>query len=88
MPTEILYQASANPSAGGASVAETEAEHLAASIDWDAWRSRAELRTTTSLRRTEAVLRLALGAQWVPAGGVGSERGGSRGRSPRLISPG
>lgn len=35
VPTEVLYQASASPS-GGLSVAESQAEQLAASIDWEA----------------------------------------------------
>ena len=43
VPTEILYQASVNPSAGGTSMAETEAAQLAASIDWNTRRLDAEV---------------------------------------------
>lgn len=58
--TEILYQTTANPTAGGASIARSEATDLAGSIDWEAWQTRTEL-SRDLLRRSEAVLRLALG---------------------------
>ena len=70
VPTEILYQATANPSAGGVSVARGGAEQLAASIDWEAWESRAAAREDL-LRRTEEVFRLALG----PIAGSGRSPG-------------
>ena len=60
VPTEILYQTTGHPSAGGVSVARGEAERLAASIDWEAWESRAIARDDL-VRRTEEVFRLALG---------------------------
>ncbi len=37
--TEILYQATADPTAGGASVAQAEANNLAAAIDWESRRT-------------------------------------------------
>jgi murein DD-endopeptidase MepM/ murein hydrolase activator NlpD len=77
MPTEILYQASANPSAGGVSVARGEAEELAESIDWQAWESRAVTREQL-LRRTEEVVRLALG----PLAGSGRRDGSAVASSP------
>lgn len=58
--TEILYQTTANPTAGGASIARSEATHLAGAIDWEAWQTRTDL-SRDLLRRSEAVLRLALG---------------------------
>ena len=60
VPTEILYQTTGHPSAGGVSVALGEAERLAASIDWEAWESRAIARDDL-VRRTEEVFRIALG---------------------------
>jgi murein DD-endopeptidase MepM/ murein hydrolase activator NlpD len=60
VPTEVLYQATGNPSAGGMSVARSEAERLAASIDWSAWSNRTTARREL-LRRTEEAFRAALG---------------------------
>ena len=77
LPTEILYQASANPSAGGVSVARGEAEELAESIDWQAWESRAVAREQL-LRRTEEVVRVALG----PIAGSGRRSGSAVASSP------
>lgn len=59
VPTEVLYQAAASPS-GGLSVVESEAEQLAASIDWDALESRASAEQML-LDRTADLLRAALG---------------------------
>lgn len=58
--TEVLYQATGNPSGGGVSVAETEAQELAASIDWTAAESRAAVGRMV-LERTTALVHLALG---------------------------
>ncbi len=59
--TEILYQASVNPSAGGTSVAQNEAERLAASIDWSG--QRAQTATLAGLlRSTQAVVLAVLAA--------------------------
>lgn len=60
VPTEVLYQASGNPSGGGVSVAETEAQELAASIDWGAAESRAAVGRAV-IERTTALVQLALG---------------------------
>jgi murein DD-endopeptidase MepM/ murein hydrolase activator NlpD len=60
VPTEVLYQSTGNPSAGGVSVARSGAEQLAASIDWEAWASRTEARRALIQRTVEAI-RLALG---------------------------
>ena len=60
VPTEVLYQATGNPSAGGVSVARSEAERIAASIDWSAWSDRTTARREL-LRRTEEAFRAALG---------------------------
>ena len=60
VPTEILYQTTGNPSAGGVSVARTEAERLAASVDWDAWATRGTARQEL-IRRAEQALRDAFG---------------------------
>ena len=66
VPTEVLYQASGNPSGGGVSVAESQAEALAATIDWDAAAARAA--TEELLRaRTMALVDLALGPFSRPA---------------------
>ena len=67
VPTEVLYQASGNPSGGGVSVAESQADALAATIDWDAAAARSA--TEELLRaRTMALVDLALG----PFGRTGS----------------
>lgn len=60
VPTEVLYQTTGNPSAGGVSVARAEAERLAAGIDWDAWADRASARRD-GRRRTERTFRVSLG---------------------------
>lgn len=60
VPTEVLYQATGNPSGGGVSVAETEAQELAASIDWEAAESRAAVGRLV-VERTTALVQLALG---------------------------
>lgn len=75
VPTEILYQTTANPTAGGASMAQAEATALAGDIDWEAWQSRTEL-SRDLLRRTEAVLRLALGDRAAPQSEVTETAGG------------
>lgn len=67
VPTEVLYQTTANPSSGGLAVAESEAERMAASIDWEAWAARNQTEQAM-LERAEQVLRLALG----PFTGIGS----------------
>lgn len=59
VPTEVLYQASGNPS-GGVSVAETEAQQLAASIDWDEAASRSATEQLV-MERTMELVHLALG---------------------------
>ena len=59
VPTEILYQATVNPSAAGTSMAETEAAQLAASIDWEARRAGKDV-ASDLLLRTESVLRIVL----------------------------
>ncbi len=58
--TEVLYQASGNPSSGGVSVAEIEAQQLAASIDWQAAASRASAERLVR-DRTMQLVHLALG---------------------------
>ncbi len=58
--TEVLYQTSGNPSGGGVSVAETEAQHFAASIDWQAAETRAAAERLV-IDRTMRLVHLALG---------------------------
>lgn len=60
VPTEVLYQTSGAPSAGGLSVAEIEAGKLAASVDWQQWSQRERVREDI-VANTEAAFRLALG---------------------------
>jgi hypothetical protein len=57
VPTGVLYQTAGNPSAGGVSVARTEAERLAAGIDWDAWADRSSSSRRERAKRTEDALR-------------------------------
>lgn len=59
VPTEVLYQASGNPS-GGLSMAGSEAQQLAASIDWDELESRAAAEQLL-LERARALLGRTLG---------------------------
>lgn len=58
--TEVLYQASGNPSGAGVSVAESEAQRLAAGIDWGRAESRAAAEKLVR-DRTMALVHLALG---------------------------
>ncbi len=62
VPTEVLYQATVNPSAGGTSMAETEAAQLAASIDWGAQQLRNDV-ARDLLLRTQDVLHLVVGVR-------------------------
>ncbi len=62
VPTEILYQATVNPSAAGTSMAETEAAQLAASIDWGERQVRNDV-ARDLLLRTQDVLRIVLGTR-------------------------
>ncbi|MDE0804562.1 MAG: M23 family metallopeptidase [Acidimicrobiales bacterium] len=67
VPTEVLYQTTGDPSGGGVSVVENEAQDLAASIDWDAAESRASVGRMV-IERTAALVQVALGPFAAPSG--------------------